>query len=137
MHGFAGTRPRGWAALGIALAALALACDNLTRASGRAVDASGQPVAGALVILHRDGAPPDSLDWFSRTDSAGRFEAALHGGLGTPDAVLVLCAEGRGRAERRIPDGAWLRDLSVTMIAPSVGSRPAHCSVPAGAIVFR
>ena len=137
MYGLAGMRPRRRAALGAALAAFTLACDSLTRASGRAVDATGRPVAGALVIMHRKGAPPNSLDWFSRTDSAGRFEAASHGGWGTPDAVLVVCAEGRGRVERRIPDGAWLRGLTVTITAPPVGSPLARCAVPAGAIVFR
>ena len=137
MHGLRGIPTRRFAALGSALAVLALGCDSLTQVSGRVVDAAGRPVAGALVSMRLEGVPPDSAEWFSRADSAGRFEAASHGGLGTPDPILAVCAEGRGRVERRIPEGAWLRNLTVTVPAPTVGSPQARCAAPPGASVLR
>ncbi|MDF1501798.1 carboxypeptidase-like regulatory domain-containing protein [Roseisolibacter sp. H3M3-2] len=86
-----------------ALAFTAAACDSVTGAAGRAVDASGRPVVGALVVLKHEGTPADSSESFSRTDSAGRFDALLHGGYGPPDAVLAICGSGRSRAQLASP----------------------------------
>ena len=110
---------------------MSAACDSVTGAAGRAVDTAGRPVVGALVVFQREGMPPDSSESFTQTDSAGRFDVLLHGGPGPRDALLAICGAGR-RAELRIPGGAWLRDLTVTVTEASAENSHISCAVPPG-----
>jgi hypothetical protein len=122
-----------WLGLVIAVASLA-ACDTVTRAEGRVVDTAGRPVAGALVILRRADGPPQPRHWYERTDSAGRFGALLHGGLGTPDALLSACAPGHAPVELPIADQAHQQGITLTLRDGSAAG--ILCSPPAGAVVF-
>lgn len=64
--------------------------------TGRVVDARGEPVPGARVLLHQDRA---SASWPTRsgaTDSSGRFEFA---GLPAGAFLLFATAPGRGAAQ--------------------------------------
>ena len=128
------------ASLGLKRAALAgvitvglVGCGSVTEAAGRVVDPEGRPVAGALVLLRREGQAPADAQFAERADSTGSFHAILYGGYFPPDAVLSICAPGFEPAERRVAGGRLAAGLSVGL-RPGRGAGPL-CEVPPGLAV--
>ena len=129
--------PKCWRAVRAALAGVAATvsagCGTVTEAEGRAVDAAGQPVRGALVLLRLADQPPEGASYAQRTDSAGRFHAILYGWYFPSDAVLSVCAPGFVPEERRMAGGAQARGVAVAL-RPGRDAGPL-CQVPPGLAV--
>lgn len=133
-HMRASIRSRGRRAVlaGVAVTALA-GCGTVTEAEGRAVDAAGRPVRGALVLLRLADRPPEGASYAQRTDSAGRFHAILYGWYFPSDAVLSVCAPGFAPAELQVAGGASARGVAVAL-RPGRDAGPL-CRVPPGLAV--
>ena len=121
------------AALAGVLAVAPVGCGSVTEAAGRVLDPEERPVAGALVLLRRDGETPRDAQFAERTDRTGGFHAILYGGYFPPDAVLSVCAPGFAPEERRVAGGKLADGLAIGL-RPGPTTGPL-CEVPPGLAV--